>query len=155
MFFYPRIPTGECFLWGLFQGAGRVTQRRLHLPASSVPLLLPILQQKAVLPGTFFSSLVLMSIYFQTEREHVHMRRRGPERERERERIPNRLHTVSTEPDCGARSHKPRDHDLSQNQELVAQLTDPARLPSNSLPGLEVSARKWGRAQKGHSRGQG
>ena len=37
--------------------------------------------------------------------------------------------TVSAEPEVGAQSHKPRDHDLSWNQESDAQRTEPPWCP--------------------------
>ena len=61
----------------------------------------------------FFLSLL---IYFESDSTS----RGGTERESERERIPSRLCTVSTGPDAGLELTKPRDHDLSQNQELDA-----------------------------------
>ena len=56
------------------------------------------------------------------------------EEQKEREaKIPSRLHTVSSEPDAGLKPMKLRDHDLSQNQELDTQLTEPRRHPSPFL----------------------
>ena len=45
----------------------------------------------------------------ETERETE----RGHEQERGRERIPSRLWAVITEPDNGAPTYEPQDHDLS------------------------------------------
>ena len=45
-------------------------------------------------------------------------RERGRESARAREHIPSRIRTVSTEAWCRARSHKPRDHDLSRSPTL-------------------------------------
>ena len=42
------------------------------------------------------------------------------QRERERERIPSRLRAAGIEPNSGFKLMKPRDHDVTQNQELDA-----------------------------------
>ena len=52
------------------------------------------------------------------------------QRER-RQRIPSRLLTASAEPDVGLKLTKPRDDNLSQNQESDTQLAEPQRHPSN------------------------
>ena len=52
----------------------------------------------------------------------------GGEGKRERERILSRLH-AQCEAQQGAQSHEPRDHNLSRNQELDVQHTEPPRHP--------------------------
>ena len=65
-------------------------------------------------------------------------------RERERERSPSRLHAVSAEPHMrlNPTNHERVRHDLSQNQDSDAQLTEPPRWPkdfSKTLKGLQNS----------------
>ena len=58
------------------------------------------------------------------------------EKEKEKERISSRFHTVKSRAhsraQSGARTHNPRDHDLSWNQELNSYLTEPPMHPRNS-----------------------
>ena len=58
-------------------------------------------------------------IYFEKEKEREHKWRRSREREGEREKPKQTLHCQHSAL-CGAQSHKPWDHDLSQNQDLDA-----------------------------------
>ena len=67
-------------------------------------------------------------MYFQRERERERASRGGAERKGDR--IPSRLLTASAQPQHGAETHEPWDHDLSSSQELVAQLTEPPECPS-------------------------
>ena len=53
--------------------------------------------------------------------------------EGERERIPSRLHAVNVEPNAWLQLTKPRDHDLSQNQESHVKPTEPPRRPTREV----------------------
>ena len=59
---------------------------------------------------------------------HEQGQRWGQGGERERKKIPNRLHTECVEPNAGFDLMTLR-YDLSQNQELDTQLTEPPRHP--------------------------
>ena len=53
----------------------------------------------------------------------------GTERERGREKIPSRDPCCQGGARRGARSQETWDHDLTRNEELDDQLTEPSRLP--------------------------
>ena len=96
----------------------------------------------------FFFSSSSSSSGRQTEREHTRKagergrgRERKRERERERERILSRLYAQPTQGSIPW----PWDHDLSQNQELVAQLTEPPRCPALELTKTNICEGKWRR----------
>ena len=69
---------------------------------------------------------ILFSLH--CEREHMCMQvsRGGAEREREGE-------NPKQAPSCQRRTHKPRNHDLSRNQELDAPPTEPPRCPIHAF----------------------
>ena len=78
---------------------------------------------------------------FLRDRERQSMRRRGAERERERERERETDRQtesqagsmLSMKSPIGAWTHELQDHDLSWNQELDTQLTEPPRHPQRWL----------------------
>ena len=67
-------------------------------------------------PGVLIFNLLLSwFVYFERRRDSTSWGE--AEREREGERFPSRLRTAHAEPDAGLELAKPRDRDLSQNQE--------------------------------------
>ena len=70
------------------------------------------------LRGSFLFYFILFLLYF--ERESMSMGGAEGERERERERERENPKQALCRARCMAQTHKLRDHDLSQNQELAA-----------------------------------
>ena len=85
--------------------------------------------------STIFSTAFFLSLFIlwggEKEKEKEREKGVGRGRERERENSKQVPHCQCRAP-CGARTHKPRDHDLSQNQELDAQSPEPPRCPAST-----------------------
>ena len=112
------------------------------LKRASVPLIPEVIManssvRTATRETTFFFVCVCVYLFLR-ERERQRGQRRG--RERGRHRIPSRLQALICQhrARCGARTHEPRDHDLSRSRTLN-RLSHPGAPPPLFVPLLSQS----------------